>query len=145
MALCVFDKPGDSLRFAGAGLPLYVLSGREFQVIRGDRRPIGYRGPFVDHVYAEHVVTKASARTFYLATDGYLDEGGGEKGFCFGEERFQSLVLELADTPLADQAQAFQAALDAFRGDRPRRDDITVAGFRFPDSQGGRHGPVQDS
>lgn len=145
MALCVFDRSSGILRFAGAGLTLYALAGRELAAIRGDKRRLGYRGAFAWHRYVEHVVRDADARTFYLISDGVLDEGGGEKGLCFGEERFRTLILDLAAIPLTGQAEAFETALNAYRGERPQRDDITVVGFRFPVMQGERHGPVQDS
>lgn len=70
------------------------------------------------------------AKTYYLATDGYLDQAGGELGYGFGNSRFANLLRELAGLPLSEQAQAFDDALERYRGELPQRDDITILSFR---------------
>ncbi|MNZ68140.1 Stage II sporulation protein E (SpoIIE) [compost metagenome] len=69
--------------------------------------------------------------TFYLCSDGFLDQSGGEQGFGFGNRRFLDLVRSHAQRPLAEQAERFVARLAEYRGERPQRDDITVLSFRF--------------
>ena len=41
-------------------------------------------------------------------------------------------LLRHADLPLAAQAAALEADLDAYRGAETRRDDMTLVAFRFP-------------
>jgi serine phosphatase RsbU (regulator of sigma subunit) len=71
--------------------------------------------------------------TFYLCTDGFLDQAGGEQGFGFGSRRFTELLRQHAQRPLAEQAELFVASLQAYQGERAQRDDITVLSFRFDD------------
>ncbi|MCU7834988.1 MAG: hypothetical protein KZQ83_06990, partial [gamma proteobacterium symbiont of Taylorina sp.] len=55
----------------------------------------------------------------YLATDGFLDQNGGKKGFPFGNKRFKKLLLEINHETMADQKQ------------NERNDDITVIGVKI--------------
>ena len=34
---------------------------------------------------------------FYVATDGYIDQNGGEKGFPFGKKRLASFIEKYGD------------------------------------------------
>jgi serine phosphatase RsbU (regulator of sigma subunit) len=68
---------------------------------------------------------------YYAVTDGFLDEGGGVKGYGFGRERFRTMLLEGARHPLARQGELFEALLVQWRGERKQRDDITMVGFRL--------------
>ncbi|MNP06213.1 Stage II sporulation protein E (SpoIIE) [compost metagenome] len=72
-----------------------------------------------------------SGWTFYLCTDGFLDQAGGEHGFGFGNSRFAAMLRNHARLPLAEQARVFAATLADYQGERPQRDDITILSFRF--------------
>ena len=69
--------------------------------------------------------------TYYLATDGFLDQAGGEMGYGFGNTRFARLLLGHARLPMAEQATALDLALRNYQGDYAQRDDITLLSFRF--------------
>ncbi|MCY1462690.1 Stage II sporulation protein E (SpoIIE) [compost metagenome] len=69
--------------------------------------------------------------TFYLCTDGFLDQAGGEHGFGFGNNRFASMLRHHARLPLAEQAEVFAATLADYQGEHSQRDDITILSFRF--------------
>jgi len=117
-----------SVTFAGARIALYWSDGSEVGSIKGGRRSIGDRQP---GEYCNETVELLAERTFYLATDGFLDQAGGDKGFGFGNARFIEMLRQYANRPLAEQSQAFASTLAAYQGDRPQRDDITMVCFRF--------------
>ncbi|WP_243311265.1 SpoIIE family protein phosphatase [Fundidesulfovibrio agrisoli] len=132
MALCVIHRDGTGggrVLFAGAGLPLYRLRGGVLTEIKGDRRRLGYRGEFKEYAYTTHEFSDCAGDVYYAVTDGFLDEGGGDKGYCFGPERFREMILAHAGAPLKRQAEAFEHALALYRGARKQRDDIAMLGF----------------
>ena len=126
--LVFLDSSSRILRFAGAKISLYWSDGATVEFIKGDNRPLWdrRRGD-----YRDHLLPLREGLTYYLTTDGFLDQSGGEHGFGLGSERFSQWILEHASKSLAEQHQAFSSALDAFRGDYPQRDDITMLSFRF--------------
>jgi phosphoserine phosphatase RsbU/P len=131
IALCLYRRDKASLTFAGAGLSLFAQSGDGLREVKGDRQRLGFREAFAGREYTNHDLGDVRGVRFYATTDGFLDEGGGEKGYAFGVERFRAMLAEHGGLPMAEQAEVFERTLAAHRGARPRRDDVTLIGFAF--------------
>jgi len=128
VGLAYVDTRVGGLRYAGAKISLYWSDGERVEEIKGGRRALADRrvGEYED------IECSLDPRcTYYLTTDGFLDQAGGEHGFGLGNRRFAELLREQARRPMAQQAQALVQALDAYRGALPQRDDITLLSFRF--------------
>ncbi|MFI8621751.1 biofilm regulation protein phosphatase SiaA [Marinomonas sp. NPDC078689] len=127
VGLVYISKDNKNMRFAGAKIGLYASNGEDVVKFKPSRRALGDRrlGEYVN------VDLPVSGWTYYMTTDGFLDQAGGEKKFGFGNRRFESLLQENAELPLNDQASAFVEALKTYMGDQPQRDDITLLSFRF--------------
>ena len=125
--LVYVDRATGLAHFAGAKMSLYASDGVTTQEFPGGRRALGERrlGEY------SNTVTELSGRTFYMITDGVLDQAGGEHGYGFGSRRFAELLQSIAGESLQDQAAAVEQALVNYRGDLPQRDDITILSFRF--------------
>lgn len=128
VGLVLIDSEAHVLRFAGAKIWLYWSDGNSVDFIKGDNRSLWDRRA---GDYHDHDVPLQPGLTYYLTTDGFLDQAGGEHGFGLGSDRFSQWILEHAAKPLSDQHDAFSKALDDFKGDHPQRDDITMLSFRF--------------
>jgi len=85
----------------------------------------------MDYAFKEHTIEAVEGMRFYLATDGFLDQNGGEKGFPFGKKRFQALLVEYARLSMAEQKKIFMQKLLEYQGDNERNDDIAVVGFEI--------------
>ena len=127
VGLVYIHQAGDILRFSGAKIALYASDGEVVEKHQACRRAIGDRkvGEYVNQDLP------LSGWTYYMTTDGYLDQAGGDKQFGFGNKRFESLLVENAQRPLSQQTARFAEALDDYMGDLPQRDDITLLSFRF--------------
>lgn len=128
MGLVMLDFDNRQLRFAGARISLYWSNGDDIHWVHGDNRAIcdRRRGNYMDHD-----LELLPGFTYYLTTDGYLDQSGGEHGYAIGSERFTRWLVENARKPLSEQREAFSKSLAQFRGNYPQRDDITILSFRF--------------
>lgn len=126
--LVYIDPEQRRLRYAGAKISLYWSDGNEVGEIKGGRRALGDRH---QGDYADSEISLRAGVTYYLATDGFLDQAGGEMGYGFGNTRFAQLLLDHARLPMAEQASALNQALRDYQGDYPQRDDITILSFRF--------------
>ncbi|MBW7860624.1 MAG: SpoIIE family protein phosphatase [Rhodocyclaceae bacterium] len=126
---CV-DLQARTLRYAGARIALYWSDGETVGVLKGGRRAL------VDRRVGDYHDAGLPLRpgcTYYLATDGFLDQAGGELGYGMGYESFTALLRANARLPMNEQAEALDRALLEWRGDRPQRDDVTLLSFRFDD------------
>ncbi|AWB32698.1 biofilm regulation protein phosphatase SiaA [Orrella marina] len=126
--LAYVDRENRILRYAGAKIGLYWSDGQEVGEIKGGRRAIGDRR---QGVYVDTEIRLRPGVTYYLVTDGFLDQAGGDRGYGFGNSRFAQLLLQHARLPMEQQASKLDQALEAYRGNYPQRDDITILSFRF--------------
>ncbi|CAB3626859.1 MULTISPECIES: biofilm regulation protein phosphatase SiaA [Achromobacter] len=127
-ALVYIDRQGGRLRYAGAKISLYASNGEELREVPGGKRALGDKRT---ETYENIELRMESGWTYYLVTDGFLDQAGGEHGFGFGNTRFAEMLKTHARRPLTEQAAAFTQALAEYQGGRPQRDDITLLSFRF--------------
>ena len=128
VGLACVDRQARTLRYAGAKISLYWSDGNAVHEVKGGRRAIGDRR---QGTYTDTEVDIIPGATYYLSTDGFLDQAGGELGYGFGDTRFAQLLLAHARLPMEQQASALNDVLETYRGDYPQRDDITLLSFRI--------------
>lgn len=127
VGLVFVDQEAQRLRFAGAKIALYWSDGEGVGHLKGERRALADRKL---GRYQDHEIPMTQDRSYYLTTDGFLDQAGGEHGFGFGENRFAAMLHDHAGYPLSEQSAAFAEVLARYRGDSAQRDDITLLCFR---------------
>jgi len=120
-----------TLIFSGAGLRLYCVCDGEVSVIRGDKKNIGYRRSNLDFSYSNHRIAIKKDISFYMATDGYTDQMGGQPKRRFGTPRFKKLLSEICGEPFEEQEKILLKKFDEHREDNEQTDDVTVVGFGF--------------
>ena len=89
-SLCHVNTIDGSLVFSGANFPLYVLEAEGPRCIKGDRCGLGYVRSSREFVFTDVAVPVTDCTRFYLASDGLVDQIGGERGFPFGKRRFMA-------------------------------------------------------
>ena len=133
IGLCLVRPDRGDLLFAGGRIGLHIVDAQDgaasVNEVKGDAQSLGYRRSDIGHRFTTHRVELAPGRSFYLTTDGFLDQAGGARGFGFGNRRFNAMLLEHDGIPMADRKAAFAQALADHQGDRAQRDDITLIGF----------------
>ena len=116
------------------GFSLFQGDGVDVEEIKGDKKAIGYRGDF-EQKHTRHAIDFRKGRLFYLTTDGWIDQIGGEKSRSFGKKRFKELIKSTEGIPFAEQKRIIQGALETYQGEERRRDDVSLIGFKVKDSQ----------
>jgi serine phosphatase RsbU (regulator of sigma subunit) len=132
-AICFVDTRRNVVTFAGAKLPLIYTHEGECRVIKGNKQSLGYTSSDLNFDFSEHRVPLGDGTCFYLASDGFCDQLGGENRRRFSQRRFHELLLEHCQRPFEFQRQILYETLNAYRGENERQDDVTVVGFK-PDS-----------
>ncbi|OQY56407.1 MAG: hypothetical protein B6245_18360 [Desulfobacteraceae bacterium 4572_88] len=129
--------PGDAnpyffaLTFAGARLPLFYAHEDEVHVIKGDKQSLGYKKSDLNFNFTNHTVKLEKGMSFYMATDGFVDQLGGKRERRFGSKRFKELLRKNASLPFEGQRDLMLQAFEEHRGDYEQQDDVTVVGFGF--------------
>ena len=68
---------------------------------------------------------------FYLMSDGFVDQGGGNHEFAYGKTRFIKALEQCHHLNCEQQINYLKEALNQYQGDYPQRDDITLLGFKL--------------
>lgn len=132
MGLCHVDLERRLVTFAGARLGLFWSDGDNCEEIPGHRRGVNDRR---SGSYDNAQVPLAAGRTFYLVSDGLLDQAGGDQGYGFGARRLAAWIRTHAHLSLAEQKSALLEEIQAYQGPLAQRDDITLLAFRFDDQR----------
>jgi len=130
-AVLCYNKAEKTVRFSGAGLPLFYLQNKKLKVIKGDRQSVGYTKIPSDYKYTEHTLKIEEETLLYLTTDGYFDQPGGPKGFPFGRKRVQRMIQKVHSLPFSTQRELILEELNAWRGERERVDDVSFVGLKL--------------
>lgn len=126
------DTRNHQLTYAGAKLPIFWVAEGDSEVnsLDGDRSGVGYVATPNDFSWSNQQIDLKSGTCVYIATDGVWDQIGGAKQIAFGKRRLRQLLLENFHKPMAQQQQRVLEAFYEYQGNQPRRDDVTLFGFR---------------
>jgi PAS domain S-box-containing protein len=129
IALLVFDFKNKKIAYAGANNPLYHISGGNLIETKATKQPIGSfdnRRSFISHT-----VPFNKGDLFYLFSDGYADQFGGEKGKKLKYKTFKELLLSGADKSMGTQAEQLEEYFKNWKGELQQVDDVCIMGVRL--------------
>ncbi|MBT4286816.1 MAG: SpoIIE family protein phosphatase [Deltaproteobacteria bacterium] len=129
-AICYVNQPDNTLTFASAGIPLIQVENNQIDVIKGNRKNIGYKRSTMDSHFDNTVISLSSDMSFYLYTDGVTDQLGGPKRIHFGKKRLHNLLLQVSNRPFEVQQGMILNAFQTFQAKNDRLDDVTIIGFK---------------
>ncbi|OJJ23217.1 hypothetical protein BKI52_02345 [marine bacterium AO1-C] len=121
------------LQFAGAGNPLIYIQNNEMNRIKGNRISVGgYRNfNIIPDRFDNHVIALDQPMTFYIFSDGYQDQFGGNGTRKFMAKRFRQLLSDIHHLPINEQKLHLETTLAQWQGDLDQVDDILVMGIKL--------------
>lgn len=129
LAYGVLNTKTRKFRFVTAGHPgiLRISADGTTQVLRTGGLPIGIR----NDTYEENCVSLAPGDRVFMLSDGVTEtmNGGGEQ---IGQDRLAEILYCSGGNPLTQVLDRVMGELDAWKGDAPLRDDISLLAFSIP-------------
>ncbi|WP_338793936.1 7TM diverse intracellular signaling domain-containing protein [Bernardetia sp. MNP-M8] len=133
-AFCVYDIETQVMEYAGARNPLIYIENEELKIIKADRQSIGgnlIKNQFNKKYFTNHILNTHETTSFYLFTDGFQDQFGGEADKKFTTKRFRNVLVEVSKLPFSQQQEFLKNTLKNWMGYTNRQiDDILVFGFK---------------
>lgn len=126
-----YNKKTAEFKFAGAKTSIFYVENSEILEIKGDRHSIGYKNSNPNFEFKDKSIDICSIKKFYITTDGYLDQTGGDDGFSFGKSSFKKLVSGIKHLNMIEQRSILIDALVKYQQNEIRNDDITLIGFEL--------------
>jgi serine phosphatase RsbU (regulator of sigma subunit)/DNA-binding response OmpR family regulator len=130
-AVCFISESSGTLTFAGAKLPLIYIQKGKIAIVKGDKHSIGYKRSELNHNFSNHEIKIEKGMCFYMLSDGFIDQLGGENRRRFGSWRFKDLLKSNYMESFEKQREIMIRTFAEFKGKNERQDDVTVVGFGF--------------
>ncbi|PWJ40757.1 GAF domain-containing protein [Sediminitomix flava] len=147
MTLCVINKKESTLEFAGAKNPLFIIKNGELEVIKGDKMPIGGLQKYHEgKSFTKHTLTIDPEANYYMFSDGYADQFGGEDGRKFMMKNFKQLLIDNSSKPMDKQRTMLRRNLmEWMERQSVQTDDILVVGMRFSEEELGETVVIEEA
>jgi len=133
MAICAIDLKTRTMLYAGAFNPVYLIREEKGKPVlieyKADRMPLGYHQG-KDRAFTNNEIKLEIGDTFYIFSDGYVDQKGGPDLKKFMSKRFKNLLLDIHEEPMFDQKTKLEKTLTDWMGNQMQIDDILVVGVR---------------
>lgn len=121
-----YKKSENIIKYSGAANTLIYYNKNEIKTIKGDRRSIGYKNIDTSYKFKNHEIKVEEGMKFYLFTDGYIDQIGGEKNQSFSRSRMLDIINKNKKESMKFQKEILLKELKDYQKGFERIDDITI-------------------
>jgi serine phosphatase RsbU (regulator of sigma subunit) len=130
IVLCVLDPQRKKIQYTGGMNNLIYIRDGKLEVVRSDRTSV-----CVLYNNSEPFTMKEfdykPGDVFYLFSDGYPDQFGGEHDRKYFVHRFYVTLLDIHRLSMSKQKEMLEKNLKEWMRDNEQTDDITVMGIRI--------------
>lgn len=131
ISLIMIDTKNKKLQWAGAHNPLWMLkkNNDEMLEVKADKQPIG-KFEFAK-AFTNHELDYETGDCFYLFSDGFADQFGGDKGKKLKASAMRDLFISLKTEPMHEQKIKIIDAFEAWKNMLEQVDDVCIMGVRL--------------
>jgi ligand-binding sensor domain-containing protein/serine phosphatase RsbU (regulator of sigma subunit) len=129
IALCKLNRKNNTLIFAGANRPLFIVNNGIAKKIDANKFAIGGSQLSTEKIFTSQLIHLQKGDCVYLFTDGYADQFGGEKGKKFMVKNFVQLLISIQNKSMQEQGVLLESRCLEWKGNLEQVDDILVIGF----------------
>ena len=144
LGLVIYNKKSKIIQFSGANIPLYIIKDANEENmtntvthVKSDKMPISMY-PRMD-AYKKQTFQLSENDTFFMFTDGTIDQFGGEDGKKIGSKIFSDYLSLTSTLPMIEQKEKLESFLSEWKlkinketGEHfLQTDDITILGVRI--------------
>lgn len=134
MAICLINESKQTISFAGANRPLFLLKKDTSQIIEYSptKRPIGQNLKYKStEVFSQVELRYENNDRLYLTSDGFQSQFGGPKDKKIGKKAMIEYLQELKSTPIIGQSFWLSNFFNDWKGNNPQVDDVCVLGVEL--------------
>ena len=133
IAVCSIDKENKTLKFAGANRPLWIIrhGQSEIEEIKGTKKAIGGLRTMLNPNFDSHEIKLQQGDTFYIFSDGYADQFGGERQKKLMTKRLKQILLSIRHLPMPQQENFLNSFIEEWKAGEEQVDDILILGVKF--------------
>ena len=131
LALICYNRDTQTLEYAGGYNPLVMIRKGEVEEIKADRFPIGMSSIHENKKFTNHEIKVEKGDTFYIFSDGYADQFGGEDGRKLRKKTMKDILLEIQNKTMQEQGKYLEEYILEWMKNFDQIDDMVFVGRRF--------------
>ncbi len=131
IALCVVDRKLKILEFAGAKNPLVYMQNGKVNRVNGNLMSLGGLQKEKERIFTKHTIDISVPTCFYIFSDGFQDQLGGELFRKFMAQNLRQLLFDNHKLPFAEQKIILESTLQKWMGENKQNDDIMILGVKI--------------
>ncbi|MFO7862718.1 MAG: tetratricopeptide repeat protein [Salinivirgaceae bacterium] len=126
-----FDKTNQSYQFSGANHKAYIIDQKtnELSEIEGDRMPISIHQN-MDETFNATTGSFTHSDVFYLFSDGFPDQFGGNTNRKYLYKNFKQLLIQNIAYPLNEQHDSLATEFYAWKAGLEQTDDVMIVAVK---------------
>ncbi|WP_340154003.1 tetratricopeptide repeat protein [uncultured Marivirga sp.] len=130
ISICVWDKKNNKVYFSGANHSLIYIQNKQLQQIRGNKTTVGLDEKRNIKDFDNHEINLVGDTCFYLFSDGYVDQFGGDRDKKFMIRNFRELLSTNHMKKMETQGMILRETIEEWMANSEQVDDMLVWGFR---------------
>ncbi len=130
LSVCVYDKETHILTYSAAMRPLLIFSDNKWTYYKGNRHSIGFSKYDLKKSFSDIEIQLKTGDRFYLFTDGFPDQFGGE-GHKLKVSGLIHWLQEIQQLSMIQQNVKLQKKLVQWKVNQPQIDDILIIGIEI--------------
>jgi serine phosphatase RsbU (regulator of sigma subunit) len=130
-AIIALDDNPNQLEFSGAKMNLIHVQNQKINVIKGAKLSVGSVESHIKEPPKNEIVNIISGDCFYIHSDGYVDQFGGQQNTKYKTSNLKEFVKKISVLPIQSQKLAFESEFFNWKGDNKQIDDVTIIGIKF--------------
>jgi two-component system, sensor histidine kinase LadS len=131
MAVCAYQPSTKTLYYSGANRPLYIVKKNTLELteIKATKVAVGGYTPLTQ-TWNNEQISLDEGDTFYMTSDGYADQFGGDKNKKMMTKRLKEFLVEINPLPMHEQRNQLETYFHAWKGPQQQVDDVMIIGVR---------------
>ena len=129
ISILKINKKNKNIEYASAMNSIIRVSNNELSTMRGARFPVGSNQYGTTKEYFKTSINYNEGDKFYLLTDGYQDQFGGQKGKKFLKKNLHKFIQEIHNLPMSGQREQLETKLREWQQNEVQTDDILIIGL----------------
>ena len=130
IAICSLEEKKETyeLKFSGAYNPLWLIRDGVITDVKGNRQPIGTSEKKEN--FKTEIFQLSKGDSFYIFSDGYVDQFGGKKGKKYKSATFKKYLLSINNETMDKQKELIAQNFKNWMGDYEQIDDVCIIGVK---------------
>jgi len=129
ISVCVYNPENNILEYSGANNSLYIVRESNLIEYKSDRQPVGVFAK--EKPFTLHEINMKPNDSFYIFSDGYSSQFGGQKNDKLKTSRFKEYLLAVSKLDISNQKVELDNMLKTWQGNYEQIDDILVIGVKI--------------